>query len=264
MIDKRIACNTSCVMVRLCETSVNNHQHTVCFDGILTLTGMNRDMTVNDVASLSFNSETVKNASTNGRIFAKLIVSTFFFMMRGWIGEEISLERRHSALVEEWTVWSAPKIPEEISRFESLLSRCVVLECSTHFHLDCLHQIATLIRLSVNFDLSQTPVSIERNGSMVEEITVANSIHRSMTEEQSDMFLKLFGNAEGVVESFDEFFFLLSQFVGVVFVKSGEEGVEQRIVFSVETIGSLTEVDVLQSTPSVNVPLRMLLDELSF
>ena len=183
VIDERIACNTSCVMVRLGETSVNNHQHTVCFDGVLTLAGMNRNVTVNDVAGLSFNSETVQDASTNGRIFAKLIVGAFFFVMRGWIGEEISLERRHTTLVEEWTVWSAPKIPEEISRFESLLSRCVVLECSTHFQLDYLHQIATLIRLSVNLDLSQTPVSIERNGSMIEEITVADSIHRPMTEE---------------------------------------------------------------------------------
>ena len=66
------------------------------------------------------------------------------------------------------------------------------------------------------------------------------------------MFLKLFGNTEGVVESFDEFLFLSSQFVWVVFVKSGEEGVEQRIVFSVETIGSFAKVDVLEGASSVS------------
>ena len=78
------------------------------------------------------------------------------------------------------------------------------------------------------------------------------------------MFLKLFGNTEGVVEPFDEFLFLSSQFVWVVFVKSGEEGVEQRIVFSVETIGSLAKVDVLESASSVDIPFRMLPFELSF
>ena len=99
---------------------------------------------------------------------------------------------------------------------------------------------------------------------MIEKITVANREHRPMTEETSNVFLKLFGNAERVVESFNEFLFLLSQFVWVIFIKSGEESVEQRIVFSLESIGSSTEVDVLQSAPSVDVPLRMLVDDLSF
>ena len=59
VIDEGIAGDACRVVIGLRETAVDDHQHTVGFDGVLTLSGMNRHVAVDDVACLAFHSEAV-------------------------------------------------------------------------------------------------------------------------------------------------------------------------------------------------------------
>lgn len=93
VINKSVASDACSVVVGFCKSTIDDHQHTVCLDGILALAGMNRNVAVNDVARppSTFpkgegNSKAIQNVGTDIWIFAKLVVSTFLFAMCGWIG----------------------------------------------------------------------------------------------------------------------------------------------------------------------------------
>lgn len=99
---------------------------------------------------------------------------------------------------------------------------------------------------------------------MEEQVTIANGVHAAMTEETPDVFLQLFRDTEGVVQALHECLFLCRQTIRVFWIECREEVVKHRVVLSVEAVGVVFEVNVLQGTASVYVPLRMLVDELPF
>ena len=97
---------------------------------------------------------------------------------------------------------------------------------------------------------------------MKEQVAVADGIHAAVAEEAADVLLQLLGDAEGVVQTFHQVFLFGCKLVRMLRVNGGEKGVEHRVVLPVEAIDALTEIDILECTSAVDVPLRMLADEL--
>lgn len=196
VIDQCVASNARRVVVGFGKTTVDDHQHAVCLDGILALAGMDRNVAVDDVACLALHTEVVQQVGTHLGILTKLIVCAFLLVVRDGIGKEIPLESRHAALVEEWAVGSAPQVPEEIPCSALRTLAIGRRECRAHLQLDLLHQFAAAVCVSVYLHLAQTAVGIEGNGGMEQQIAVADREHRAMAQQATDVFLQFFRNNE--------------------------------------------------------------------
>ena len=108
MIYESIAGNARFLMVRLCESSVDDHQFTASLDRALALCHMHRNVSVDYVAVLARYAECIHYAVNSLLVIAQTEEVALFLYVRLFLADEVSLKGCHLRFVEQRRVLSAP------------------------------------------------------------------------------------------------------------------------------------------------------------
>ena len=95
MIDQGVARNTRLAMIRLGESSIDDHQFAIGFDGVLTFGGMDGNVAVDDVAVGACHTECIKDAVAYFFGVAQLEIVAFLLFIGLAVSKEITLKRSH-------------------------------------------------------------------------------------------------------------------------------------------------------------------------
>ena len=95
MIYECVSGDARFLVISLAESSVYHHQSAVGLYGIFSLRGMHRHVSVDDVAIVACNAESVEDAVAHLFAVTQFEVVAFFLLEYFLVGEEISFECSH-------------------------------------------------------------------------------------------------------------------------------------------------------------------------
>ena len=110
VIDQGITGDTGLVVIGFRETTIDDHQLAICLDRVLTLGRSHRYVTIDDMTVGSRHPKGIHDVVDDLLAVSQLEVIALFLLVRLLVGDEVTLEGSHLALVEEWTVGTAPEI----------------------------------------------------------------------------------------------------------------------------------------------------------
>lgn len=143
------------------------------------------------MAIFALQSEGIHDMVYHLLVITQLEVVALFLFVGLLVGDKISLEGCHLALIEEWTVWTTPEIEEVIDGILFLVWVGILLECRANLHSGMMHQFLAAILFSrINLYLFQCSVFVEWTGSMEEQVVVEDGIHTAMLQHGSDMLVQ--------------------------------------------------------------------------
>ena len=143
------------------------------------------------MAVLALQSEGIHDMVYHLLVITQLEVVALFLFVGLLVGDKISLEGCHLALVEEWTVWTTPEIEEIIDGILFLVWGGIHLERRANLHSGMVHQFLSAILFSrINLYLFQCPVFVEWTGCMEEQVVVEDGIHTAVLQHGSDMLVQ--------------------------------------------------------------------------
>ena len=114
VIDQGITGDTGLVVIGFRETTIDDHQLAICLDRVLTLGRSHRYVTIDDMTVGSRHPKGIHDVVDDLLAVSQLEVIALFLLVRLLVGDEVTLEGSHLALVEEWTVGTAPEIQEVV------------------------------------------------------------------------------------------------------------------------------------------------------
>ena len=101
VVDKCVSGDTCFLLVRLGESSVDDEALAVRANRRLAFDGANRHMAVDDTSARRVQTELLEYPRAYLFIVRQTEISTFLFVPKGFVGDEIALERRHLIFVVE-------------------------------------------------------------------------------------------------------------------------------------------------------------------
>ena len=263
VIDQRVARDARGVVIGFGEASVDDHHASFGFDGTFSACRSDGDVPVDDVTVRSFHSEGIHDVVTHLGFGAQSIVCSFLLRVCVLFCEEVAFEGCHFSFVEERRVWSAPKIPKEVSGFFSEFWFRLFVVGGAHQKFRAVQQFFSCHFFAFDFHSEELAVFVHRDGGVVEQVGVANAIHSAVVQELSDVGLESFAGAEGVGQSFDEFFLFRCQRVWSVAVKRGPEGVVHCIFLSFHLHFGVVSTDSRRHVSVRHFPFRVFVVECS-
>ena len=110
VIDQGITGDTGLVVIGFRETTIDDHQLAICLDRVLTLGRSHRYVTIDDMTVGARHPKGIHDVVDDLLAVSQLEVIALFLLVRLLVGDEVTLEGSHLALVEEWTVGTTPEI----------------------------------------------------------------------------------------------------------------------------------------------------------
>src|SRR5574344_527997 len=255
VVNQRITGDTSLLMIRLTEATINHHQFTVGLDGILTAGGMYRHMSIDDVAVRTFHAERIHDGITDGFIVAQTEIGAFLLLEGVLVGEEIAFEGGHLALVKQRRVFAAPEVQEIIDGILAFLYRCIGGECGTYHHARIMHQLQSCVFLAGrNLYFLQRAVVIERAGGMEEQVAVIDGIHTSMAQDGADVLMELLTYCERMMELTYEQLLLVGELVGVLGIDGGEMTTAHGVLLTVYGADAALIIYIIEEFAVLHIP----------
>ena len=214
-------------------------------------------MSVDDVAVFALHAETVQNVIAHLGVVAQAEVCALLFVYQRLVRAEVALEGDHALLVEQGRLGTAPQVHQIVSCLHAFLAWDVAVEGLAHHNAYSVHEFAAGTLPAHQFHLLQRAVLVEGNGSVEQEVAVADVVHAAMGKDALDVLLQLVGHAEGVLQFAQHVLLLGCKFVGVAPIHGGEQGVAQGILLAVHAERAAFGVDVLQCAFARDDPFGM-------
>ena len=211
-------------------------------------------MAVDDVAVLAADAKRVHDVVADFGGVAQLIVPALLLGVGFLLGNEVSLEGGHLALVEEGRIGSAPEVPEEVACRAALPFFGFVIEGCAHEGFDAAHQFHTLGLAIAHNGFAQAAVFVERHGGVEEQVAIVDAIHTAVEQEASHVAVQAVADAERMGQAPHQFVLLGREAVGMLRVDGREGRIAHGVGLSVEGERACRMVNVFQQTTVVHVP----------
>ena len=114
VIDKRVACDTCFLLIRLGETSVDDEALTVRPHGCLAFDRTNRHMAVDDTSGGRIEPKLREYLFADLLVVSKAEIRPFLLLVRGLVRDEIALEGGHLILVVERRMGAFPEVKQVV------------------------------------------------------------------------------------------------------------------------------------------------------
>ena len=99
---------------------------------------------------------------------------------------------------------------------------------------------------------------------MEQKVVVATLVHSAFGKQKINVPFQLFTCHKGIFELFHNSFFSLCQFIRIVVVNSGEEGVGNRIFFIVDSYGCVCKINLVKQSSVAHIEVRVTAHKLTF
>ena len=220
-------------------------------------------MTVDDVSIGVFYVEGIQDLVHYCFLITQFEVVPLLFMVRLFVGNEISLEGRHLRLVEQRTIGTTPQVEEIVDGILVFLVRSVMLEGGTYHHTRLVHQLSSYIFPSgINLYFFQCAVLVEWDRGVKQQVAVKDGVHAPMLQKQSHVLVQFLADHERMAKSLHQFLFFGRQFVGMLRIYCGEIMIVKLIFFSVQCDSALLIVHEVEECSVLHLPLGMTFIEL--
>ena len=110
----------------------------------------------------------------------------------------------------------------------------------------------------------KTAVLIHRNTAVEQKIVVATLVHSALGKQKINVSFQLFTCHKGIFKLSHNPFFCLCQFIRIVMVNCGEEGVGNRILLFADSYGRIFKINLVKQSPVAHIKVWIAADKLTF
>ena len=189
-VNKSISGNTGHIPVCLTKTTVNYDHLAITFHRILSLQLMNRHVTIDNMPLIRIQPEFFQHTIYYLFFFPEVIVGILFLFVCLFICDKITLEGSHFIFSIKGRIRPGPDIPQNILACFLLLliyGKKSFSYVGFQFIIKCL----AFTSLTVNLNLFQSSIFVQRNTSMEKKVPVIGLIKAAFIQKQLHVVLKL-------------------------------------------------------------------------
>ena len=224
-----VASNAGCLLISPAEAAVDNQQLTTALDGTFALSGLYRNMTVDNVAVRAVQTKFTQQHIADSRIVVVGIVGILGLCLGTFIQDEPPFKSSHPFPSEDGAVPACPKPPQEVHAEFTLFCSPLIIVSFSGSTVGIVHEFLTGSSLTADGEGQELSVFGHGYAAVKQQIAIVDFIEATLGIQEPDMPLKLFRLSEGFCQLIDDGIFFCGQFIGMLGVHRGEIAVFQMV-----------------------------------